>query len=255
MGNIAQRHKYILEQLKKEDYVKVQDLSKALNVSEVTIRKDLKYLEERKMLSRNHGSASNILTIMPDRHIDVKEKIQIEEKCRIAEAAKSLIDENDKIILASGTTTLAFANAINESNVSISVITPSVKVSLALCYNPNIEIIQLGGVMRKNAASVTGNDAEDMLKGISCNKLFFGIDGFDLEYGLTTSSLSEAYIHQAMIACSQKIIVLADSSKFGKRGFCKICDLNKIHHVITDSNISAYAENTLRENDIELTIV
>lgn len=255
MGNIAQRHKYILEQLKKEDYVKVQELSKILNVSEVTIRKDLKYLEDRKMLSRNHGSASNVLTIMPDRHIDVKEKIQIEEKCKIAEAAKALIEENDKIILASGTTTLAFANAINESNIPISVITPSVKVSLALCYNPNIEIIQLGGVMRKNAASVIGNEAEEMLKGISCNKLFFGIDGLDLDYGLTTSSLSEAHIHQAMIECSQKIIVLVDSTKFGKRGFCKICNINKVHHVITDSNAPIHTINALRENDIEVTIV
>lgn len=254
MGNIAQRHKYILEQLKKEDYVKVQELSKVLNVSEVTIRKDLKYLEEKKMLSRNHGSASNVLTIMPDRHIDVKEKIQVEEKCRIAAAAKELIEVNDKIIIASGTTTLAFANAINELSTPISVITPSVKVSLALCHNPNIEIIQLGGMMRKNAASVIGNDAEQMLSNISCNKLFFGIDGLEFDYGLTTSSLSEAHIHQQMIDCSQKIIVLVDSTKFGKRGFCKICNINKVHHIITDSNAPSHTINELRESGIEVTI-
>lgn len=254
MGNIAQRHKYILEQLKKEDYVKVQELSKILNVSEVTIRKDLKYLEEKKMLSRNHGSASNVLTIMPDRHIDVKEKIQVEEKCRIAAAAKELIEPNDKIILASGTTALALANAINESSIPISVITPSVKVSLALCHNPNIEIIQLGGMMRKNAASIIGNDAEAMLNNISCNKLFFGVDGIEVDYGLTTSSLSEAHIHQQMIECSQKIILLVDSTKFGKRGFCKICNLNKVHHVITDSNAPSDTIEELRESGIEVTI-
>lgn len=255
MGNIAQRHKYILEQLKKEDYVKVQELSQALNVSEVTIRKDLKYLEEKKMLSRNHGSASNVLVIIPDRHIDVKEKIQVEEKCKIAAAARELVEVNDKIIIASGTTTLAFANCINDLNSPVSVITPSVKVSLALCRNPNIEIIQLGGSIRKNAASVIGNEAENMLKGISCNKLFFGIDGIELGYGLTTSSMSEAYIHQQMIDCAQKVIVLVDSSKFGKRGFCKICNISKIHQVITDSNVPSHAVNALIENGIEVTIV
>jgi DeoR family transcriptional regulator of aga operon len=252
--NIAQRHSYILEQLKNDNYVKVQDLSEQLDVSEVTIRKDLKYLEEKRLLSRNYGYASNLPTIIPDRHIDVKEKIQVDEKIRIAQAAKDLIEPNDKIIIASGTTTLAFANIINELNIPLTVITPSIKVSLALCYNPNIEIIQLGGTMRKNAASVIGNEAEQMLSNVSCNKLFFGIDGLDIEYGMTTSSFSEAYIHQQMINSSREIIVLADSTKFGRRGFCKICNIDKVHHIVTDSNAPSNIIGMLRESEVEVTI-
>lgn len=254
MANIAQRHKLIIEELKRNGYVKVKDLSAMLGVSEVTIRKDLKDLESKKMLYRNHGSANSISSIIGERHIDEKEKIQIEEKSRIAKAANSMLEPDDKIIIASGTTLLAFAREITEDKL-ITVITSSVKVSLSLCYNPNIEVIQLGGVMRKNAASVIGHYAEGILKSLACSKLFLGVDGIDLDYGLTTSNLSEARINQEMLDISQKIIVLCDSSKFGKRGFCKICDFDRIHHIITDANAPGNMVEMIREKGIEVTLV
>lgn len=254
MGNIAKRHKVILEQLKQDGYVKVQDLSKKLNVSEVTVRKDLKYLESKKMLYRNHGSASSLSSIISDKHIDIKEKLQIEEKKAIGIEARKLLEPNDKIIIASGTTLLSFANEINPET-NLTVITSSVKVSLSLCYNPNIEIIQLGGIMRKNSVSVIGYYAENVLQSLSCNKLFLGVDGIDLEYGLTTSDMSEARINQQMIEAAQKVIVLTDSTKFEKRGFCKICDINRINHIITDKNAPSNIIEMIRERDIEVTLV
>ncbi|MCD8043109.1 MAG: DeoR/GlpR family DNA-binding transcription regulator [Tannerellaceae bacterium] len=254
MGNIAKRHAYILEALKKDGYVKVQELSEQLGVSEVTIRKDLKLLESKKMLYRNHGSASSLSSIISDRHIDIKEKLFTEEKTRIAQAANKLLEPNDKIMIASGTTLLAFANEITTDQ-HITVITSSVKVSLTLCYNPYIEIIQLGGIMRKNSVSVIGHYAENILESLTCNKLFLGVDGLDLDYGLTTSDMSEARINQQMIDASQKIIIMTDSSKFGKKGFCKICDFDKIHQIITDTNAPAHFVQTLRERGIEVTLV
>lgn len=254
MGNIAKRHKFILEQLKKDGYAKVQDLSEQLGVSEVTIRKDLKQLESKKMLYRSHGSASSLSSIISDKHIDVKEKLYMEEKQHIAKAANDLLEPNDKIIIASGTTLFAFANEIS-TNANLTVITSSVKVSLALCYNPSIEMIQLGGIMRKNSVSVIGHYAENILGSLSCNKLFLGVDGIDLDYGLTTSDMNEARINQQMIDAAQKIIVLTDSSKFGKRGFCKICDISKIHHIITDTNAPSHIIDMFREREIEVTLV
>ncbi|MCD7930878.1 MAG: DeoR/GlpR family DNA-binding transcription regulator [Tannerellaceae bacterium] len=254
MGNIAKRHAYILEALKKDGYVKVQELSEQLGVSEVTIRKDLKLLESKKMLYRNHGSASSLSSIISDRHIDIKEKLFMEEKTRIAQAANKSLEPNDKIMIASGTTLLAFANEISPDQ-HITVITSSVKVSLSLCYNPYIEIIQLGGMMRKNSVSVIGHYAENILESLTCNKLFLGVDGLDLDYGLTTSDMSEARINQQMIDASQKIVIMTDSSKFGKKGFCKICDFDKIHQIITDTNAPAHFVQTLRERGIEVTLV
>lgn len=254
MGNIAKRHTYILELLKADGYVKVQELSEALGVSEVTIRKDLKQLESKKLLYRNHGSASSLSSIIEDKHFDEKEKVYQKEKSDIAKAATELLEPNDKIIIASGTTLLAFAKEIHTRE-PITVITPSVKVSLELCYNPNIEIIQLGGTLRKNSVSVIGHYATNILGDVSCNKLFIGVDGLDLDYGLTTSDMNEARINQVMIEASQKVIVLTDSSKFGKRGFCKICDFNKIHHIITDAGAPSHVIEMIRDKGIEVTIV
>ncbi|MDR1171636.1 MAG: DeoR/GlpR family DNA-binding transcription regulator [Bacteroidales bacterium] len=252
--NIAQRHKAILNELEKEGYVKVIELSDRLGVSAVTVRKDLKELESKKMLFRSHGSVSLFSSLISDRHIDEKEKIMVDEKLRIAEAANQLLMRNDRIIIASGTTILAFANKINFTE-PLTVITSSVKVSLSLCYRQNIEVIQLGGSMRKNSASVIGPEAENFLNDLACSKLFIGIDGLDLDFGLTTSNIGEAHLNQRMMRAAQKVIVLADSSKFGKRGFGKICNLNQVHQIITDSNAPASAVQVLREKGIEITLV
>jgi DeoR family transcriptional regulator of aga operon len=254
MRNIAHRHKIILSELEKEGYVRVQDLSVALGVSEVTIRKDLKELEERRLLLRNHGSASPMNSLIIDRHIDEKEKVQVKEKIRIAEAANRLLQENDWIIIASGTTLLAFAQKISIA-APITVITPSVKIALLLSYKPNIEIIQLGGSMRKSSASVVGPYAENLLEEMNCSKLFIGVDGIDLDFGLTTSNIAEAHLNQYMLNSAREVIVLADSTKFGKKGFGKICNINQIHHIITDTNAPDSTIQAIMEMGIKVTLV
>jgi len=254
MRNIAQRHKIILSELEKEGYVRVHDLSERLGVTEVTIRKDLKVLEERRLLVRSHGSASPMSSLINDRHIDEKEKVQVNEKMRIAEAASQLLKKNDRIIIASGTTLLAFAQKIDITE-PITVITPSVKISLLLSYKPNIDIIQLGGSMRKSSASVIGPYAETLLGEMMCSKLFIGVDGIDLDFGLTTSNIAEAHLNQYMLDAAQEVIVLADSSKFGKRGFGKICNINQVHHIITDRDAPGNIIQVIRERGIEVTLV
>ena len=206
------------------------------------------------MLIRSHGSASQISSLTIDRHIDEKEKIQVQEKLRIAEAANKLLEKNDKIIIASGTTVLAFAQQISITD-PITVITPSVKVSLVLSYRPNIDIIQLGGSLRKSSASVIGPNAEDFLSEMMCSKLFIGIDGLDLEQGLSTSNIAEAHLNQYMIEAAQEVIVLTDSTKFGRKGFGKICQLTKVHHIITDRNAPVHMVQYIREAGIKVTLV
>lgn len=252
--NISQRHKLILSELEKDGYATIIDLSARIGVSSVTIRKDLKELESRKLLFRNHGSVSLFSSLIGDRHIDEKEKIMVDEKLRIADAAGKLLECNDRIIIASGTTVLTFANRINFTE-PLTVITSSVKVSLSLCYRHNIEVIQLGGSVCKSSASVIGPESESFLGNLACNKLFIGIDGFDLDFGFTTSNIGEAHLNRMMMRASQKVIVLADSSKFGKRGFGKICDLNRVHQIITDTNAPANVVQILREKGIEVTLV
>ncbi|MGV3686965.1 MAG: DeoR/GlpR family DNA-binding transcription regulator [Daejeonella sp.] len=254
MSSLAERHQYILKKLQKEQYINVVDLCNELKVSSVTIRKDLKLLEDKNLLFKIHGGAtlSNPYTV--DRPVNEKEKLQSNEKTSIGQAAADLVKENDSIIIASGTSVLAFARCL-PANISLTVITSALNVSMELSRHPNIEVIQLGGMMRKSSTSVMGAYSENILKDFFCNKLFLGVDGIDLEFGLTTTNMMEASLNRQMIGVSQKTIVLTDSTKFGKRGFGKICNIDEIDHIITDRGISDHTVRQLETLGVQVTIV
>ena len=248
------RHQEILKILQKDKYVEVSDLCEKLDVSAVTIRKDLKLLEDKGLLFRTHGGASLENPYMKDRPVNEKEKISIDEKNHIAAAAAKLISENDSFMIASGTTVQALARAINVQG-KLNIITSSLNVAVELLKNKDYEVIQLGGNVRHSSSSVIGHYANYILDDISCNQLFIGVDGIDLDYGCTTTSLEEANLNQKMIQSAQKTIVLADSSKFGKKSFGKICGLDCVHHIITDSGISSKVADGIKAMGIKLTVV
>ena len=249
-----ERHQSILEELRDKKHVKVLDLCEILDVSAVTIRKDLKLLEEKGLLYRTHGGASLENPYITDRPIQEKEKISIQEKSKIAEAAALLIKENDSIMIASGTTVQQLARAINPKG-KLNVITGSLYVALELIKHDKVEVIQLGGNVRHSSSSVIGHYTEAILKNISCNQLFLGVDGIDLDYGFTTSSLEEAVLNKQMIACAQRTIVLADSSKFGKRSFGRICGLEDVNEIITDEHLDESIKKKLIEMGIKVSLV
>ncbi|MGN7823810.1 DeoR/GlpR family DNA-binding transcription regulator [Chitinophaga sp. 22536] len=254
MINIAERHKFILDKLAEKGYVNVVDLCKELDVSGVTIRKDLKLLEDKALLFRSHGGASINNPYTNDKPVNEKEKLRSEEKNNIGLAAAALIAPNDAIIIASGTSVLALAKNIHPKG-HLTVITGALNVALELIRIPDVEVIQLGGQLRTSSSSVTGPYAEKILEDFSCSKLFLGVDGIDLEFGLTTSNIMEAHLNQKMIATVQKIIVLADSTKFGKRGFGRICGLEDVDEVITDTGISPHLVKAMEDMGIKVTIV
>ena len=203
---LAERHDFIMDLLQQQGSVSVAALAERLKVSEVTIRKDLTLLEEKKMLYRAHGSA---ILINPE-------------------------------IKAQG---------------RLTVITSAVNIVPILVRDHNVDVVQLGGMVRNTSVSAVGVYAERMLQDFSCSKLYLGVDGIDLEYGLSTTNLMEAGLNRAMIRTAQKTIVLADSSKFGRRGFSKICDLSDVDQIITDSNVSPHTLAQLRSQGIEVTVV
>lgn len=254
MINIAERHKFILDKLHEKGYISVVDLCKELDVSGVTIRKDLKLLEDRSLLFRSHGGATINNPYTNDKPVNEKEKIRRDEKHNIGQAAAALIAPNDAVIIASGTTVLALARSIHPKG-HLTVITAALNVALELLRYPEIEVIQLGGLLRNSSSSVTGPYAEKILQDFSCSKLFLGVDGIDVDFGLTTTNIMEAHLNQKMIATVQKTIVLADSSKFGKRGFGRICGMEDIDEVITDRGISDHTVKTMEDMGIKVTIV
>lgn len=254
MISIAERHKYILDSLSKKGFIKINDIAKELDVTTVTIRKDLKFLEEKKLLYRTHGSASSINPLTADVAVYEKEKIKRDEKKKIALAACNLIEENDSITIASGSTVHTFAEYITPLN-HLTVVTASLRTAILLNDLPNVDVIQLGGTVRKNSCSVIGDYTSAFFDNITCSKLFLGVDGIDIEYGITNSNIEEAHLNKRMMEASLRTIILADSSKFGKRGFGKICNLDQVDVIITDSGISDSVAKFIEEMGIELIVV
>ena len=148
MNNIAERHQYILSRLQEKGNINVLDLYKKLKVSSVTIRKDLKLLEEKGLLFRTHGGATQRNPYTIDRPVNEKVKLQASEKLKIGALAAQLIEPNDSIIIASGTTVMALAKNIQASE-NLTVITSALNVALELMQHPHIEVLQLGGLLRK----------------------------------------------------------------------------------------------------------
>jgi DeoR family transcriptional regulator of aga operon len=248
------RHQLILQRLQEQKHVGVPELSEALNVSAVTIRKDLKLLEEKGLLFRTHGGAALESPYIKDRPVNEKELLFVDEKARIGAAAVQLLTAQEAIIMASGTTMVALARAL-PAHMPLTVITSALHVGLELLRHPEIEVMQLGGYLRHSSSSVTGPHAEQVLADISCRKLFLGVDGIDLDFGLTTTNTGEARLNQAMLRAAQETIILADSSKFGKRGFGRICGLDQVHRIITDQGIAPADARRLEEQGITLTVV
>lgn len=250
---LLERHSIILELLREFGKVDVADLSSKLKVSAVTIRKDLDLLEEKKLLYRTHGGAILADPYIATRKVSEKEKLRPEVKRRIGLKAVELLSPQDALIIASGTTVQAFARCIE--NMKLTVITSAMNVAMELLDKSDIEIIQLGGIIRHSSASAVSEYAIRMLDNFCCSKLFLGVDGIDPEYGLSTTHIQEACLNQAMIAAATKTIVLADSSKFGRRGFSKICNMSDIDWVITDSGISPKMLEAIEEQGVKVTIV
>lgn len=253
MAIINRRQEEILKELNEKGYVNVADLCEIHNVSTVTIRKDLNFLENEKLLHRTHGGASIQPIYAFDRDVNDKEALQVEQKQLIAKEALKYINNNDYIILGSGSTIHYFSRIIAGFQ-KITVLTPSLRVSLELCKDTKIDTIQLGGDIRNSATSVVGPIAEATLSQFSCNKLFLGTDGLHLDFGLSTSNAMEAHLNQAMINVAEKVIVLADSTKMNIRGFGKICNLNKIDVLITDEAIDIETKTKLEEMGIDVVV-
>jgi len=253
MAIINRRQEEILKELNEKGYVNVVDLCETHNVSTVTIRKDLNFLENEKLLHRTHGGASKQPIYAFDRDVNDKEELQVKQKQQIAKEALKYINNNDYIILGSGSTIHYLARIITGFQ-KLTVLPPSLRASLELCKDTNIDTIQLGGDIRNSATSVVGPIAEAILSQFSCNKLFLGTDGLHLDFGLSTSNAMEAHLNQAMIDVAEKVIVLADSTKMNIRGFGKICNLDKIDVLITDQDIDIEIKVKLEEMGIDVVL-
>ncbi|WP_205510000.1 DeoR/GlpR family DNA-binding transcription regulator [Longitalea arenae] len=250
---ITDRHQLIIQKLQEKGRVDIQELSEELQVSGVTIRKDLKLLEEKNLLFRTKGGGSINNPYAAERTINEKEFINADQKKKIAKAALTLLGQNDSIIIGSGTTVFELAQALYPSK-HLTVITPALRVALELCNRPNVDILQIGGLIHHSSASAAGAFGERLLEDISCGLLFMGVDGIEPEFGLSITNLAEASLDKKMIQVAQQVVVMADSTKFGRRGIGRICGLDQVDYIITDAGAPIESIRQLEEKGVKTII-
>jgi len=251
-----ERRSLLLNQLKTDGKIFISDLVKQFDVSEVSIRKDLAVLEERRLLLRVKGGAVNMHQSVDydDMTISQKQHMHSREKQMIGKLAASLISNGETVILDSGTTTMEIAKNLEGLN-DLTIITNALDIAITLNKYDRFSVIALGGKMRSVSYSTVGMLAETALKNFYCDKLFLGVDSVSIKDGISTPNLEEASLNQAMINSAHEVIAVFDSSKFGRRSFVHIASLEKIDTIITDSGISPDFRDYVEASGIKLHIV
>ncbi len=250
-----ERRAEILQYIKNSPNLTVKELVEKFNVSEVTIRKDLNELNKRNLLIRTRGGAVRMpeVSIGNDIAIQQKQLYNYKEKKAIGKLAATLIKENETIILDSGTTTLEIAKNLQAFR-SLTIITNAINIAIELSKYNRFTVILLGGHLRASSLSTVGPLAESILKIFYCDKLFLGIDSFNLEKGVSTPNIEEANINQTMMSMAKETIAVFDSSKFNKRSFAFIAPVNKIHSIVTDEGIPKDIKFQLKNMNIQVYI-
>ena len=248
-----ERLENILALLNKEGRLVTKELPAKFNTTSVTIRKDLIILEERGLLKRTHGGAMKTKKLFPGLALNEKEKINLEEKMRIVKKAAKMISQGDTIILDSGSTTSLLAKEIKHLQ-KITVITNATNIANEL-LNTDIEVILVGGSLIKETSTLVGPLADDMLRKLSADKLFIGVDGIDFEVGLTTPNINEAQTSRVMMEISGETIVVVDASKFGRRSLGVISKLKNVQTIITTKKLSHTETENLTKEKIKVLIV
>lgn len=250
---VAERHQKIVEIVNERTSIRVTELSDLFSVTEETIRRDLEKLEKERKLQRSHGGAISIQEEEAEIHFSERVITNVQEKKAIAyEAAKRVI-EGDRIILDASTTAWYMAKAL--PNMPLTVITNSMKVIMELSKKEKMTVISTGGQLLPKSLSYVGPLAERSLDLYHVNKTFLSCKGVHLEAGLSDSNEQQALLKKKMIEQSDQVILMVDSSKFGKRAFSMIVPPGEVGEVITDEGIDPSAKKTLDERKVRVTIV
>jgi DeoR family transcriptional regulator, aga operon transcriptional repressor len=249
-----ERRSAILDIIKKNGRAVVRELAVTIGSSEVTIRRDLDLLQKRGLLQRTHGGALPMNTVAEsDFSLAERELKHPHEKVAIAEAAASMVQEGQTIVLGSGSTTSAIARAVRGFK-NLTVITNSISVAAELASG-DVEVILTGGMLRKQSRSLIGPLAEQSLNRLRADIFFMGTDGIDTSVGLFTQNLLGAQLVRVMVEMSARTIVVCDSSKFGKESLYTVIPISKVRGVITDKHIPEAALMALQKIGVDVTLV
>jgi len=248
---VAERYDYIVQLVNARGSIRVTELSELCQVTEETIRRDLDRLEQAGQLRRSHGGAVSVKDQhQPETPYFEREITFADEKKRIAEEAIKLIEPRERIILDASST--AWYMAASMPDIPLTVLTNSIKVALELASKEKIEVISTGGILASGSLSYVGPLAERSLDAYHVDKVFISCKGVHVERGISESNELQARIKQKMVGMSHRIVLLADSSKFGVQAFTHVAELADVTDIITDNGVSEELAEQFRQRQIHI---
>lgn len=251
-----ERLQQLRDLLSSNEFLTTKTLAKELSISQTTIYRYLKELEDSDGIQRPYGGA----TLVPKENFihhldfDLRKTLNTNEKETIAEIAVGLVNDGDSLFIDASTTCLMFTNALLKRNRrNITIITNSPRLVLMLKDDPNYRVICTGGTYLPRFDSLVGMPAEEFLETSSVDRFFFSVAGIS-ELGCTDSELAEVKIKQLMLSRSRTNILLADHSKFDKYCPFTVIDFDKVGTLITDEYTKTEKLESFRASNVPIII-
>lgn len=248
------RQEKILDMLESDGQVRISELAHYFNTSVVTIRSDLDAMDEAGLVERTPGGAVLTTITQFNRDFQKQKHTRTEEKRDVAMATASRIQDGDTLFINSGSTTYFVALMLKKLQKRVTIVTNSVYIAMELGGTPGFLIIFVGGQINSRSAFTCGADALNQLRQYRVQHAILSIDGID-ETGIATFHSDEAPLAQLMMENARNRIIVADSSKVGKNGFCNISNLSHIDLLVTNKNCKMDVIRQIREAGVEVELV
>ncbi|NDJ55954.1 DeoR/GlpR transcriptional regulator [Enterobacteriaceae bacterium 4M9] len=238
LADMQQRRDKILEMIREDGTVTVKHLTETFDLTEATIRTDLRELQKQGFVQRYYGGATLVTGKQNTGALLLERQINLEQKDAIGRLAAAQIENGDAVIFDSGTTTTAIVDHMAHIH-RLSVTTNAVNIALKLGGEPGINILLTGGTFKFPTLSTSGEKAASFFENVLAEKLFLATAAISPRMGLSFPSETDINVKSAMIRSAKTVYVVADSSKIDKVSmFALPCDWSDIHYLITDKGIS-----------------
>ena len=249
-----ERKALILEQVRKNEKVAVAELVSLLGVSEVTIRRDLQQLEEEGHVVKTYGGAVKTDRVAFEFSFQKKLQRNMPEKERIGRYSAGLVKDGEAIFLDNGTTTLQIAHNLKMRR-NIKVVTNSLCVVYALEPAEGIELILLGGIVRRGWNDLYGSITEKTIAELHVDRAFVGAEGISLKAGFTTADLRTARPIEMVIQSAKEVIVVADHAKIGQVAFARFASFEDVDMLVTSQGIEEKDKRKLEQKGLKVIVV
>ncbi len=243
------RRRILLDLLARQGFATLDELVKALGVSESTVRRDLETLDLTGSVKRTHGGAVYAGEVRSMPALEDRASTATAEKAMIGRATAALIEDGESILLDGGTTTLEVARALTGR--SLQVVTNSLPIAQLLSPNKSVDLILIGGYVYPRTGVALGPLASATMQGLRVRKAILGAGGIVAE-GIYNSNMLLVETERQMMTCGQEVIIVADHGKFGKLALARLCGLDEVQRVVSDSGLADEYRSILETAGVQL---